>query len=102
MPEGTVIRTEPAAGQSVAIGGPVTLVVSRGVEPPQQPQRVSVPLVVGQTANDAQALLAELGLSTVVQSTLPFQLNENPTVIGQSPAAGTVVERGAQVVLDTL
>ncbi|GAA2553688.1 Stk1 family PASTA domain-containing Ser/Thr kinase [Pseudonocardia hydrocarbonoxydans] len=102
VPEGTVIRTEPAAGQPVAIGGPVTLVVSRGVEPPPQPQRVSVPLVVGQTANEAQALLAELGLSTVVQSALPFQLNENPTVIGQSPSAGAVVEAGTQVVLDTL
>ncbi|MBW0115917.1 Stk1 family PASTA domain-containing Ser/Thr kinase [Pseudonocardia abyssalis] len=102
VPEGTVIRTEPAAGQPVEIGGPVTLVVSRGVEPPPAPQRVSVPLVVGQTANAAQALLSELGLSTVVQSTLPFQLNENPTVIGQTPAAGSVVEAGTQVVLDTL
>ncbi|GAA3229831.1 Stk1 family PASTA domain-containing Ser/Thr kinase [Pseudonocardia petroleophila] len=102
VPEGAVIRTVPAAGQPVAIGGPVTLVVSRGVEPPPQPQRVSVPLVVGQTANEAQALLAELGLSTVVQSTLPFQLNENPTVIGQTPSAGAVVEAGTQVVLDTL
>lgn len=102
VPEGTVIRTEPAAGQPVQIGGPVTLVVSRGVEPPPPPQRVSVPLVVGQRASEAQALLAELGLSTVVQSALPFQLNEDPTVIGQAPAAGSVVDAGTQVVLDTL
>ncbi|QJY49554.1 Stk1 family PASTA domain-containing Ser/Thr kinase [Pseudonocardia broussonetiae] len=102
VPEGAVIRTEPPAGQAVDIGGAVTLVVSRGVEPPPAPARVSVPMVVGQTASAAQALLDELGLSTVVQSTLPFALNEDPTVIGQSPAAGTVVEEGTQVVLDTL
>jgi serine/threonine protein kinase/beta-lactam-binding protein with PASTA domain len=102
VPEGAVVRTEPGAGEAVQIGGSVALVVSLGVQPPPEPERVSVPFVVGQTVTDAQALLDELGLATVAQSTLPFQLNENPTVINQTPAAGTVVEEGTQVVLDTL
>lgn len=102
VPEGAVVRTEPGAGEAVQIGGSVALVVSLGVQPPPEPERVSVPFVVGQTVNDAQALLDELGLATVARSQLPFQLNENPTVINQTPAAGTVVEEGTQVVLDTL
>lgn len=102
VPEGAVVRTEPGAGEAVEIGGPVALVVSLGVQPPPEPERVSVPFVVGQSVADAQALLDELGLATVARSALPFQLNENPTVIAQTPAAGTVVEEGTQVVLDTL
>ncbi|MDN5929813.1 MAG: Stk1 family PASTA domain-containing Ser/Thr kinase [Pseudonocardia sp.] len=102
VPEGAVVRTDPGAGEAVEIGGSVALVVSLGVEPPPEPERVSVPSVVGRTVTDAQALLDELGLGTVARSTLPFQLNENPTVIHQTPAAGTVVEEGTEVVLDTL
>ncbi|MBC8093671.1 MAG: PASTA domain-containing protein [Pseudonocardia sp.] len=96
------MRTDPAAGAAVAIGGSVTLVVSRGVEPPPEPEVVTVPFLVGQSLDEAREVLDDLGLSVQVRSSLPFGIRENPQVIGQSLGPGSIVEEGTQIVLDTL
>ncbi|WP_300018649.1 Stk1 family PASTA domain-containing Ser/Thr kinase [Pseudonocardia sp.] len=102
VPEGAVIRTEPAAGEAVAIGAAVTLVVSRGVEPPPEPQVATVPLLLGRELSEARELLEGAGLGVEVRSALPFGVRENPQVIGQNPQPGTIVDAGTTVVLDTL
>ena len=87
--EGTVIDTDPAAGESVAPGSQVTMYVSSGVK------QVSVPPVVGQTLGAAAQQLAAKGLeydSTEEQSERPAG-----EVISQSPNAGTKVEPGSTV-----
>jgi serine/threonine-protein kinase len=90
--EGLVIRTEPAGGDEARQGSEVVLVVSTGEE------RVEVPLVVGLTEEDANALLDGLGLSSrrIEQPSTSFN---DGKVIAQDPPAGTEVDPGAEVVL---
>ncbi len=102
VPEGAVVRTDPGVGAAVEIGGSVTLVVSRGVEPPPEPEVVTVPFLVGQSLDAARRVLDDLGLSVQVRSSLPFGIREDPQVIGQSLGPGSIVEEGTQIVLDTL
>lgn len=61
VPEGQVIRTEPAAGSVVAHGADVTLYVSQGREP------IEVPEVVGETADDAVETLDGAGATPQLQ-----------------------------------
>ena len=88
---GDVIRQQPAAGAKIAEGGLVTLTVSSG------PQGSTVPDVVGQPAPTARRALQEAGLRVEIErvaSSKPVG-----TVLRQSPAAGTDVERGDVVSL---
>jgi serine/threonine-protein kinase len=64
VPEGAVVRTNPAAGTALPLGGTVTLVVSRGEQPPQQ---VRVPFVIGKRFDEAQQILEEVGLQAEEQ-----------------------------------
>jgi len=50
-PAGNVIRTTPAAGESVASGSAVELAVSSG------PPRVTVPNLIGKSQSDAEAAI---------------------------------------------
>lgn len=61
VPEGQVIRTEPAAGSLVAHGADVTIYVSQGREP------IKVPDVVGESADDAARILADAGAAPQFQ-----------------------------------
>ncbi|MFC5993393.1 Stk1 family PASTA domain-containing Ser/Thr kinase [Pseudonocardia hispaniensis] len=99
VPEGAVIRTEPAAGSELPIGGSVTLVVSKGAQP--APKLVEVPDVVGDKARSAAATLSEAGLRAAVESNFPFVRRENGRVVAQSPAPGTQVPPGSTVTLTT-
>ncbi|WP_308259261.1 Stk1 family PASTA domain-containing Ser/Thr kinase [Pseudonocardia sp. H11422] len=101
VPEGAVIRTDPAAGTELPIGGAVTLVLSRGAEPPPPPQEVRVPLVIGERARSAASTLSDAGLKAEIESNFPFG-RENGRVIGQSPSPGSSVPRGTTVTLTTL
>jgi beta-lactam-binding protein with PASTA domain len=88
---GNVISQNPAAGQSVAPGSAVNLVVSSGPAP------VSVPSVTGLT--QAAAASAITGASLVVGVVAQQSSSTVPSgnVISQSPAAGQSVAQGTAV-----
>ncbi len=85
---GTVIRTDPAAGTELDRDSTVTVVVSRGPEP------VAVPDVEGMSVEAASAALRQLGLVPDVEDYEP-----GGDVRAQDPDAGTQLERGEKVTL---
>ena len=97
-PAGTVVRTDPAAGTALPGGGRVTLVVSRGAEPPRQ---VRVPFLVGRTAADATAALAAAGLQAEIENGFPFggRPADEAQVVSQSHGPGSMVDRGTTIIL---
>ncbi len=87
---GAVISQTPSAGDNVAPGSAVDLIVSLGA---------AVPNVVGLTQSNAQKALAAAGLTvgtvtTTISATVPIG-----DVIGQTPGAGTNVPPGSSVAL---
>ena len=87
--EGTVIRTDPPAGESARRGSAVTMLVSRG-------QRlVGVPALVGLTRPEAVGRIRERGL---VPSVSEEESNRDVnTVTRQSPGPGSEVADGSTV-----
>ena len=80
---GTVIRTDPAAGQVVNKGTAVKIVVSSG--PPQ----VGVPMVTGLTESEARDQLQAAGfLASKSDVDVPFGSAQAGKVVSQSPTAG--------------
>ncbi|MEV6377153.1 Stk1 family PASTA domain-containing Ser/Thr kinase [Micromonospora musae] len=92
LPAGVVVATNPKVGAQVKPGAKVTVILSKGRAP------ISVPNLVGKNLNDARAELSRLGLVAVEN----FKDSEKPKdeILGQSPADGTGVERGAEVKLE--
>ncbi|MFC7247782.1 Stk1 family PASTA domain-containing Ser/Thr kinase [Catellatospora aurea] len=83
-PEGTVLSTNPAAGEKVAEGSKVTLKVSKG-------NRKPVPPVTGKTEAQAIAALEQAGFRYNVKQGSPTEdANKVGTVEFQDPAAGTL------------
>ncbi len=111
VPQGAVIRTDPAAGTPVPGGAPVTLVLSLGAEPapPPTPEPTPepevtegpVPFVVGKDVEEATEELRAAGFSVRVENSFPFP-RRNPRVVGQDPDAGDEAEPGATVTLDVI
>ncbi|MDP9828268.1 serine/threonine-protein kinase [Kineosporia succinea] len=93
--EGKVISSAPKAGNKVAPGREVKLVVSKGVEP------VQLDNVVGQNKDAAKQLLESKGLVVEIQEVDPWDgAPGTGTVFEQSPAAqGQTVGKGSTVVL---
>jgi beta-lactam-binding protein with PASTA domain/tRNA A-37 threonylcarbamoyl transferase component Bud32 len=91
MPAGTVIAVDPPVDREVKRDTKVTVTVSRGKAP------LTLPNVVGQNVNDAQATLRGMGLVVQVEE----QDSDKPQgqVIGQSPPDGSGLEPGASVKL---
>jgi eukaryotic-like serine/threonine-protein kinase len=91
VPAGTVVGTTPPANTSVKPGDKVVLNVSRGRAP------VTVPSVIDQPLDQAQAQLTGLGLKVAVKQ----QDSDKPanTVLSQDPVDGTGVEAGTTVTL---
>ena len=91
MPAGNVVSTDPQAGTVVSPGTEVTIKVSKGRAP------VTVPPVINMDVNQAQTQLAQLGLQVAIKQ----QQSDKPanTVIAQSPAPGSGVEKNATVIL---
>jgi serine/threonine-protein kinase len=85
---GTVIGTDPAAGQSAPRDSEVGVLVSKG------PELIAVPGVIGQSVEAASQALKAAGLSADVQNFSP-----GAKVRAQDPSAGTMVKRGAKVTL---
>jgi serine/threonine-protein kinase len=91
--DGSVIRTDPAAGASVDEGSTVTLVVSSG------PEQVTVPDVVGMTQSQATSTLQGAGFHVVSQDQLTTHASENGQVLDQTPNAGTKAAKGSTVTI---
>ncbi|GAB3265711.1 hypothetical protein GCM10027452_46310 [Micromonospora halotolerans] len=87
-----VLATDPKVGTVVKPGAKVTVVLSKGRAP------VTVPNLVGKNLTEARATLGRLGLTPV--ETYKDSDKPKDEVLGQSPADGTGVEKGAQVKLD--
>jgi eukaryotic-like serine/threonine-protein kinase len=96
VPEGAVVRTEPEAGTRLPVGGAVTVVVSRG----PAPERVRVPLLLGESFDDAAAALDDLGLDVDQRTGFLFGRDDG-RVVGQEPEAGSTVKPGSTVTLET-
>lgn len=90
-PKGVVINSRPPAGTTLLPGTDVTLVVSVGAP------TISVPDLIGLTAETAEELLRDVGLrlgTTVRRST--FQ-GAPGTIIEQQPGPGTLSAAGTAV-----
>ena len=88
---GRILRTDPAPGEGVAEGGALAAVVSKG------PERYEVPLVRGQSPEQASAAITAANLSTgplerVFDDTVP-----SGAVAGTEPAAGEPLRAGDAV-----
>ena len=84
---GTVMSTNPSAGQLAAKGSTVTVTVSQG------PHLVQVPNVLGDTISQAQTALTNAGL-TVANIYGPSGATH---ALGTDPSAGTTVHYGTSV-----
>ncbi len=93
VPEGIVIRTNPAAGVVINETETVTVIVSRGPEP------VEVPNVLGDEADAARNAIELLGLqySEGEPTEVPINSGLGGTVQSQFPTAGVLLEPGGLV-----
>lgn len=90
-PRGMVLSLEPDPGTNVTLPGEVRVTISLG------PPRVSMPLLLGLSDDEALSRLDSLGLAvSEVETRFRFELEE-AMVIGQEPDPGTMVERGTAV-----
>ncbi len=91
VPAGLVMGQNPVAGAMALPGAAVELAVSQG------PQPVAVPNVVGRTQSDAQAVITGAGFSVGTTTQAYSPTVPAGSVIGQDPAAGTVMVPGTAV-----
>jgi eukaryotic-like serine/threonine-protein kinase len=91
IPTGNVISTDPSAGARLAIGSPVTVLVSSG------PVQVQVPSVTGDAQAAAEATLTTAGLTVGTVTQQSSEEKTPGTVLSQSPAAGTSLRAGGSV-----
>jgi beta-lactam-binding protein with PASTA domain/predicted Ser/Thr protein kinase len=92
VPEGSVIRTIPGAGEKADAGAEVTLVLSKGT------QAVAIPNVVGQSRDSATSTLQSAGFEVDVTK----QQSSDTTpgdVLSQNPTAGTSAGKGSTVTI---
>jgi serine/threonine-protein kinase len=89
--EGLALRTVPGAGEEVERGERIQLFISSG------PEEVSVPDVVGLSADSGEGRISDVGLVPAVRE----QESDEPEgqVIAQDPAAGAELERGSTVTI---
>ncbi|MGH3800863.1 MAG: PASTA domain-containing protein, partial [Pseudonocardiaceae bacterium] len=92
IPRGAVIGLRPAAGTTLTVGAPVTLVISKGVAP------TTVPDVRGLRQADAVSALARAGLTAQVRRQFDDQV-PGGRAIGTDPKVGTGTTRGTSVIL---
>lgn len=89
VPAGIVMGTDPAASEEVPEGSSVDLVISKG------PEAVEVPDVVGESEDDAIAMLEDRGFGWSIETR--DSAEPEGTVIEQYPEAGEEVEPGTMV-----
>jgi len=91
VPEGVVIRQEPAAGTSVVANTPITLYVSSGAT------EVSVPNLVGRTEADAVVLIEAQGLSVGTITVVGSANVAEGTVVASDPVTASKLPVGSVV-----
>lgn len=89
VPQGSVVRTDPDTGRAVPAGSGITLYVSSG--------KITVPDVVGQSKDDAAAVIQKAGLRVGYEVQRTAQADAG-TVLSQDPK-GTSVPPGTKVTL---
>jgi serine/threonine-protein kinase len=90
---GTVIRSEPGAGERAARGSNVVLIVSTGAD------QVTVEDVEGLDQTAATSILQGQGLNVAVETSRVNDPSENGIVIRQSPDGGNEVDAGTTVTI---
>ncbi|HUO46638.1 MAG TPA: PASTA domain-containing protein, partial [Acidimicrobiia bacterium] len=91
-PVGQVIEQTPVAGVDLALGQPISLVVSSG------PEQIELPNLEDVPENDALAALNDLGLRWNLRSENSNEITDG-NVIRSEPPAGTLVLAGDIIVL---
>jgi beta-lactam-binding protein with PASTA domain len=91
-PDGQVIGTDPAAGTTLVVDAPVTLIVSSG------PDLAAVPSLTGRALSDAEALLEASGLM-LGEIRKRDGVDAAGTVLATTPIAGTDAPTGSTVAL---
>ena len=91
-PVGQVIEQTPVAGVDLALGQPISLVVSSG------PEQIELPNLEDEPENDALAALNDLGLRWNLRSENSNEIADG-NVIRSEPPAGTLVLAGDIIVL---
>ena len=93
VPEGRVIRSDPAAGEELKTGDTVTLYVSKG------PETAKMPNVEGESLETALKMLDSAGFKNVVYEEYVESDQPKDTVVEQSVEAGEEVPVTTQIVL---
>ncbi|MCP2340652.1 Stk1 family PASTA domain-containing Ser/Thr kinase [Actinomadura rupiterrae] len=93
--KGKVIKADPAEGTSLKKGAAVTLVVSKGPEPPK---KVEVPDVASQPEGDAKQALEGRGFKVDIQR-IPSNDVQQGMAVKTDPKAGEQVDPNSQVTL---
>lgn len=92
---GKATRTDPAEGAEVSADSKITLYISKGEK---QPDKVSVPLIVGMYVNDAVSTLSASRLSDGGTSSEEYSDDyAEGMIIRQSPQAGEKVNEGTSI-----
>lgn len=93
-PAGTVLDQTPSPGTELAADSTVRLEVAKA----STPVTIAVPRLIGSSAGDAKARLRELGLRWSVRTV--ESAKPDGTVVGQSPTAGSRLQKGQTVTLE--
>ena len=91
VPQGTVIRTDPAAGTPVDSGANVSVIVSSGVG------QVGVPDVKGLDESAAKSQLEAAGFAVQVTDNRTLNPGEDGKVVSQTPGGGSQADKGSTV-----
>ena len=89
--EGSVIRTDPPAGSTLSKDSNVTLYVSSG------PEDTEIPNVVGDTLEQAEKKLGEVGLTIGSIATSDDASAEKDTVLKMTPEPGSKVKASTTI-----
>ena len=89
-----MISTFPSAGEKVAKGSVVKVVISKGSEADAQ---VAVPTLTNRTESEAKSLLSAAGLGSGSVSQEYSDTVAEGYIISQNPSAGSMVDKGTNV-----
>ena len=97
IPKNQVISTNPAYGNTEPKGTTIHILASEGTKPTA---KVAVPGVTTDTRAQAIAALTAKGFKVVVHKVPPQAGVRANTVVGQSPSAGVMANKGSTVTID--
>ena len=93
--KGKVMDQNPAAGTGIAEGGTVELIVSLGKEP----EKITMPTLIGKTLNEARAICDSYEITIVTVNSAASYEYQADYVTAQSVAAGSETTTGIEVTL---